>query len=348
MTMDADHPLDQQPARDLTNRVLGDFRILRPLGRGGMAEVFLALQLSLGRNVALKVLRTDALRTQDDVLLKRFQQEAMAAAGLNHANIVQVYAVGEVDGLHYIAQEYVQGMNLREYIRRNGPPSWHIALKLMRQALGALQAAGESGIVHRDIKPENLLVNRRGELKIADFGLAQLDRKPQDVKLTEHGTTMGTPLYMSPEQVNGEPTDQRSDVYSLGVTFYHLLAGEPPFRGATALSIAVQHVKTEPPDVSQRRPDLPPGISQIISRMMAKSPGERFADARSILKALRDLQRPAMVAGGQHASGDPVKSQAKRTPEALLLLSVCVGVFLVAALMGWLLSPASLLDVLRG
>src|SRR3984885_10106848 len=196
---------------------LGEFRILRPLGRGGMSEVYLAEQTSLHRQVAVKVLRQELLT--DETILKRFEQEAKAAAGMMHANIVQVYSFGQQDGLYYIAQEYVQGMNLRQLLNRRGPPELLVAYHIMRQVASALTAAAEAGIVHRDIKPENILITRKGEAKVADFGLAQLAESEHRVQqLTQVGMTMGTPLYMSPEQINGESVDHRSDIYSFGVT----------------------------------------------------------------------------------------------------------------------------------
>ena len=197
------------------DRTLGDFRILRRLGRGGMAEVYLAEQTSLKRNVALKVLRDEWVG--DETHLSRFAREAKAAAGLNHPNIVQVFAVGEEAGVHFIAQEYVQGRNLREFLTREGIPQLPAALHIIKQVAAALQAAGEAGIVHRDIKPENIMITPKLQVKVTDFGLAQLSESGERVNLTQVGITMGTPLYMSPEQVNGKKLDQRSDIYSLFV-----------------------------------------------------------------------------------------------------------------------------------
>ncbi|MBW3540812.1 MAG: protein kinase, partial [Planctomycetes bacterium] len=241
------HAPDARPAGSLVERTLGDFRLLRKLGSGGMAEVYLAEQTTLGRKVAVKVLRPELLQNTGSVMLARFEREAKAAAALAHPNIVQVYVIGQEDSLHYIAQEYVQGMNLREYLRRKGPPDAGVAVHLMRQVAAALEKAGEAGVVHRDIKPENILITSKGRVKVADFGLAQLTRPGEHVSLTQPNVTMGTPLYMSPEQVGGKPLDQRSDLYSLGVTFYHLLTGHTPFRGETALTVAVQHLNEEPP-----------------------------------------------------------------------------------------------------
>ncbi len=272
------------PITDLKDRLLGDFRLLRRIGHGGMAEVYLAEQVSLKRNVAVKVLREEMLA--DDVHLKRFEQEAKAAGGLNHPNIVQVYSIGHADGIHYIAQEYVQGMNLREFLQRNGPPSVPISLDLMQQITSALEAAGEAGIVHRDIKPENILITRKNTVKITDFGLAQLSISEERLNLTQVGMTMGTPLYMSPEQVNGRNVDHRSDIYSFGVTCYQLLCGSTPFRGETAVSVAVQHVNKEPPPLIQQRRDLPDIVCRLVHKMMMKSPDDRYQNAETLLQDL--------------------------------------------------------------
>lgn len=268
--------------------MVGEFRILRQLGKGGMADVFLAEQTSLHRQVALKVLRRESVT--DDVHLERFRREAKAAGGLNHANIVQVYTIGEENGTHYIAQEYVQGLNLCEFLQRKGPPDVAVALHVMKQVAAALQAAGEAGVVHRDIKPENIMVTRKGNVKVADFGLAQLSVRGDGLNLTQDGITMGTPLYMSPEQVNGRKLDRRSDVYSFGVTCYHLLAGRPPFQGETAMSVAVQHLNAEPLTLRQRRPDLPEALCRIVHKMMAKDPTKRYADAQAIVEDLKRVE----------------------------------------------------------
>ena len=270
------------------NKELGEFRLLRRIGGGGMAEVWLAEQKSLKRQVAVKVMRPDI--QADETCRRRFEQEAHAAAGLNHPNIVQVYAIGESDGISYIAQEYVAGLNMRDYIAKKGPPTFEVALHLLKQIAGALQAAAEAGIVHRDIKPENILLTKKGLAKIVDFGLATL-MQGGDLRLTQAGMTMGTPLYMSPEQVQGQKVDHRSDLYSLGVTTFHLLAGHPPFRGETVFAVAYHQVNTQPPSLSDLRRDLPTSICRIVQRMMAKQPDERFQSAAELLRELRDIDK---------------------------------------------------------
>ncbi len=348
------------------DRMLGEFRLLRKLGRGGMAEVYLAEQTSLRRNVAIKILRQDVLDDTDSVLLKRFEQEALAAAGLTHPNIVQVHSVGQQDKIHFIAQEYVRGVNLHEYLTKNGPPDVPVALHIMKQVAAALQAASDAGVVHRDIKPDNIMVNRKGEVKVADFGLAQLTQEGRKVNLTQEGTTMGTPLYMSPEQVHGRKIDHRSDIYSFGVTCYHLLSGEPPFRGETAMSVAIQHVNEDPPLLSQRRPDLPPALCAIVQKMMAKQPEKRYPDAESLLKDLRKLSRvikdergTQMISMDHFVTGekDDEKAHASlidrlkslgRVQHVALLSVVCLVIFGLTAAVGWLARPGDpLKDALR-
>ena len=272
----------------LTGRQLGDFRLIRRFGRGAMAEIYLAEQLSLKRRVAVKILKPDL--ANDPTYLQRFEIEAQAAASLVHANIVQIYEVGHVDGRHYIAQEYVQGQNLRDWLARNGPPDVAHALSIMRQVAAALAKAAEVGVVHRDIKPENIMITTLGEVKVADFGLARLTREGAPNGLTQIGITLGTPLYMSPEQVEGKALDHRSDIYSFGVTSYQMLAGTPPFSGDTALAVAVQHLKTQPKPLETVRTDLPPAMCRLVHTMLVKDPERRCASARDILRELRRIQ----------------------------------------------------------
>jgi tRNA A-37 threonylcarbamoyl transferase component Bud32 len=349
-------------AENLTEYKLGEFHLLRKLGQGGMADVYLAEQTSLNRQVAIKILHED-LRS-DDVHLKRFAQEAKAAGGLHHPNIVQVFVIGEEDGTNYIAQEYVQGWNLREYLNRNGPPDAPTAIAIMRQVASALQAAAQAGIVHRDIKPENILITRKGEVKVTDFGLAQLSQAGEGVNLTQVGVTMGTPLYMSPEQVNGKKKlDHRSDIYSFGVTCYHLLAGQPPFRGETAMSVALQHVNSEPQPLTERRNDLPPALCQLVHKMMAKEPDNRYSNAQTVFEDLRKIAKALQEQPGGVTDlslsqfGMPTIPSAKTTePFGTRFLQWCMShqtmafvlsaffVGTAAAGIGWTMRPADPFD----
>ncbi len=276
------------PEPDLSGRRLGDYQLLRRLGRGGMAEVYLAEQISLRRQVAFKVLRSNL--ALDAAYVRRFHNEAQAAAKLVHANIVQIHEVGCIDGVHFIAQEYVAGQNLKQVLTRRGSGLEAApAANIIRQVAAALHKAAEQKIIHRDIKPENIMLAPSGEVKVADFGLARVVREGEAMNLTEVGITMGTPLYMSPEQVEGKDVDPRSDIYSLGVTSYQMLAGRPPFDGETALAIAVQHLRNEPIRLETLRPDLPSGLCRIVHKMLSKNPQDRFQKPADVLKELRTL-----------------------------------------------------------
>lgn len=294
-----DAPTAERPpgSIELRDQMIGEFRVLRQIGRGGMADVYLADQTSLNRQVAVKVLRRELLT--DEKHVRRFEREARAAAGLRHANIVQVYTIGSHDGVHYIAQEFVQGWNLKDYLNKKGPPDLSVALHVMKQVASALAASGDAGIVHRDIKPENILITRKAEVKVADFGLAQLALGADNDTLTQVGIAMGTPRYMSPEQVSGEKVDPRSDIYSFGVTCYHMLTGRAPFQGETALAIAMQHLNRTPEPIFEKRPDLPQTICDIVHKMMARNPDDRYPDAHALLADLRKLSKQLKEGSGE-------------------------------------------------
>ena len=272
---------------DLSGLVLGEYQLLRRLGQGGMSFVYLALQKSLQRKVALKILKSEL--AGDDSYVKRFEREAQAAAKLAQANIVQIYEVGHIDGYHFIAQEYVAGRNLRQYIGRHGAVEPVMAVNVLRQCSLALQTASETGVVHRDIKPENIMLSTKGEVKITDFGLARILDRSSDQALTQVGVTMGTPLYMSPEQVGGHSLDHRSDIYSLGITAYHMLAGNPPFDGENALAVAMQHFNDEAASLRSIRPDVPSQLIDVVEQMMSKKPEDRQQNAKELLKELRKV-----------------------------------------------------------
>ncbi len=280
-------PRDEIPL-DLAGRQLGDYHLLRRLGRGGMAEVYLAEQQSLGRPVAVKVLKPSL--ASNDSYVRRFIHEAKAAAALVHANIVQIHEVGCIDGLHFIAQEYIEGLNLRQVLDRRGPLAAPSAVSVMRQVAAALHKSGQQKIVHRDIKPENIMLTPHGDVKVADFGLARVEKGGESVNLTQVGVTMGTPLYMSPEQVEGKTVDARSDIYSFGVTCYHMLAARPPFEGETPLKIAIQHLQNEPKRLEDLRSDLPESLCRIVHKMLAKRPQDRYQNASELLRDLRTVQ----------------------------------------------------------
>lgn len=298
--VEATQPAEEVEA-DFTGQVLGDFRILRRLGQGGMGQVYLAEQVSLKRKVALKLLKPELAASP--VTLQRFKQEAEAVARTTHANIVQIYFIGTTAGHNYMALEYVEGKNLREFLEKKGPPDVLLGLRIMAQIASALQRASELGVIHRDIKPENILLTRKGEVKVADFGLSRCFAETgPGPSLTQSGITMGTPLYMSPEQVESKPIDHRTDIYSFGVTCFHMFAGHPPFRGQTPLEVAYQHVHKDPPELAVIRPDLPVDLCAMIHKMMVKDPAARYQTGSEVARDISRL-RYMLVAGGAGAAG---------------------------------------------
>jgi serine/threonine-protein kinase len=286
--------------QDLSGRSLGGYRLAHRLGSGAMADVYLAEQTSLGRQVAVKVLRPGTARHAAAV--ERFEQEARAAASLVHGHIVQIHEVACIDGVHFLAEEYVAGPSLKAWLHFRGPLDARQAIWVLNQVGSALVRAAEQGIVHRDIKPENLLLTLAGDVKVADFGLARVLSESLD--LTQDGMTLGTPLYMSPEQGEGRPVDARSDLYSLGATLHHLLAGQPPYSGPSAVSVVMAHIREPLVPLATRRPDLPAGLCDIVDRLLAKELGDRFQSPQALLESVEQLE--ALLTLGPRASGSPL------------------------------------------
>ena len=278
---------------DLGSKLIGDFKVLYKLGHGGMGQVFLAEQVSLKRKVALKILRADLAEDNDS--LQRFKKEAEAIAQVVHPCIVQVYAIGEAEGQHFMALEYVEGRNLKEYLALRGTLDIHSLVSVLRQVASALQRASELGIIHRDIKPENILLTRKGEVKVADFGLARFAALAQPLNLTQTGMTLGTPLYMAPEQVEGKQIDQRTDIYSLGVTAYHMIAGHPPYQGDTAVEVAFKHLRGEVELLETIRPDFSKDICELVQKMMSVDPMKRPQSFAEVLNSLVQISKKEKI-----------------------------------------------------
>ena len=277
--------MEESSGPDWTGQTHGDFEVTRLLGQGGMGRVYLARQMSLDRLVALKVVRSDAKSREE--LGKRLKSEALTVARLNHQNIVQVHAICELENSTTLVMEYVEGRTLKDLVDRRGALDAGDCVHFLRQVGAALAHAHEAGFIHRDIKPENILVTKQGLAKVADFGLARLlDRGGQALGLTQDGAALGTPLYMSPEQVEGKKLDSRSDLYSLGVTAFFMLTGRPPFQGSSALEVAVKQVRAEPDPLAIGRPDIPLELCDLIHRMLRKSPSERPASPVEFLREL--------------------------------------------------------------
>ncbi len=264
----------------MIGQTIARYKVLEKLGEGGMGEVFLADDTELNRKVALKFLSRETC--SDKQAKARFKREAQAAAALNHPNIITVYEVGEHDGRPYIAMAYVDGEPLSEVIAR-GDLSLKKTLDIVGQIAGGLEKAHEAGVVHRDIKPDNVLIDRDGRAKILDFGLAKLGTVSQ----VTHSSTMGTIFYMSPEQTRGEEVDQRSDLFSLGVVLYEMLAGRRPFTGDHSAAVIYSITNEDPMPLSEARPGIPRGLEQIVHKMLAKEQDQRYSSAVDIMDDLR-------------------------------------------------------------
>jgi tRNA A-37 threonylcarbamoyl transferase component Bud32 len=277
------------------------FKVLRPLGQGGMAAVFLAEHRVMERPVAIKVVNR-ALLDQPDAL-QRFFAEVRAAARLSHPNIVAAYDAEPAGDLHLLVMEYVEGVNLAEYLAQKGPLLVALACHFIRQAALGLQHAHEQGMVHRDVKPQNLMLTRKGQIKILDFGLARLaSERGNRQGLTQVGSFMGTPEYVAPEQAtDARSADIRADIYSLGCTLFCLLAGRPPFVEDTAVKLVLAHLEKEPPPLRSLRPEVPEGLAAVVARMLAKQSARRYQTPGEVAMALapfceKTAEQPTVVA----------------------------------------------------
>lgn len=287
------------------------YRIERNVGRGGMAEVFLAHDLLLDRPVALKVLFAEY--ANDPNFVERFRREAQSAAGLTHPNIVAVYDWGKVNNTYFIAMEFVQGRTLasvlKEKLRLDARQASDIAVDIA----SALGFAHENGVVHRDIKPGNILIGSMGQVKVADFGIARALGAAVEDGLTQTGSVMGTATYLSPEQAQGSQPDPRSDIYSLGVVMYEMVAGRVPFIGDNAVGIAYQQVHGVPPALSEFVTDVPPEFEAIVAKCMAKSAERRYAKAGALRDDLRRFSAGEEVVALTDVRGRKNKSQSADT-----------------------------------
>ena len=272
-------------ADPLQGRVIAGYRIDRRLGRGGMGTVYLATQVSLKRQVALKILSNDL--TADREFVARFLDEGRAAAKLNHPNVVQVHDTGRDGDTFYLSMEYMEGGSLQALIDRKGKLPVETILPMIADATRALIWAKQNGIVHRDIKPDNLMLDGAGRIKVCDFGIASDSRKSKTVY--EGGKVIGTPLFMAPEQAMGKKVDHRADLYALGATLYYALCRKHPFDGESPLEILLKKVKENAPSISSRAENLPPELVRLVDKMIARSPAERFQDATAIYRELAVL-----------------------------------------------------------
>jgi serine/threonine protein kinase len=261
---------------------LGDYRILAQIGQGGMGTVYQAEDTQLGRKVAIKILKPALLADGSQGLL-RFQSEARIQANLNHANVVTLLDFEPFGDSYCMIMEYVEGKTLTELIRTIGPLPSHIVVMISRQILDGLSAAHRQGVIHRDLKPSNVMLTAEGVVKVMDFGIAKVEGAEN---LTSAGAPVGTVSYMSPEQLQGEPVDVRSDLYSFGIILFELLTGCTPFKNDSDISSIIHHIHTPPPRPSQVRPDIPPELEEIVLHCLNKLPDQRYQSAGEVLAAL--------------------------------------------------------------
>src|SRR5262245_60871947 len=327
---------DARAVEDLRGRRLGHFELIEPIGTGGMATVIRARDVQLGRPVALKILPQEAAADPENVT--RFESEARAAAILDHENIARVYFYGEDQGLHFIAFEFVEGFNLRSLLERRGPLPPAEAVHYMLQVATGLAHAAARGVVHRDIKPSNTTITPAGRAKIVDMGLARRTDGPAD-GLTQSGVTLGTFDYISPEQaLEPRQADTRSDIYSLGCTFYHALTGRPPAPEGTAAKKLHHHQNEQPLDPRQLNPAIPDELAAVLGRMMAKDPRDRYQRPEHLVQHLLILTR-SLEASGSPVVDDPgllfvdapLPAPPRRMP-ALLASGAVMAVALLVAL----------------
>jgi beta-lactam-binding protein with PASTA domain len=267
----------------------GRYRVISRLGSGGMADVYLAQDQLLGREVAVKVLHRHF--AEDHEFVERFRREASSAAALSHPNIVGIFDRGEWNGTYYIAMEYVAGRSLKAIVREEGPLDPARAIDIVMQILRAARFAHRRGVIHRDLKPHNVILDEEGRARVTDFGIARAGAS--DMTLT--GSIMGTAQYLSPEQAQGYTVSAASDLYSVGIILYELLTGVVPFEGETAVAIAFKQVSAEPRPPSELNPALPPSLDAVVLRALAKDPAERYADADELIAALQ-REREALPA----------------------------------------------------
>jgi eukaryotic-like serine/threonine-protein kinase len=300
----------------------GNYRAISLLGEGGMGAVYLAEHPAIGRRVAVKVLHKNYIR--DENLLTRFLNEARAANAIRHPNIIEILDSGTIaDGTPFLVMELLEGESLGTRIRRVGALPLQTAVEFCYQTASALGAAHKKGIVHRDLKPDNLFVipdtndPERERIKVLDFGIAKLQQNASDSVKTRTGTLMGTPIYMSPEQCRGTKTvDHRSDIYSLGIIFFEMMCGQPPFVSEGFGELVNMHLNVAPPAPSSQNPNVSPTLDAIVLKMLAKNPDERFADMGELQAALKSSGGSMFVVRGSVPSSPDLRSKSASQPPA--------------------------------
>ena len=258
------------------------YQIIKSIGEGGMANVYLAYDTILDRNVAVKILRGDL--ASDEKFVRRFQREALAASSLYNQNIVEVYDVGEDNGMYYIVMEYIDGKHLKTLLKKRGKLTVSEAIDIMMQIASGLSVAHDQYLIHRDIKPQNIMILENGLVKITDFGIAMAMNSTQ---LTQTNSVMGSVHYLPPEQASGKGASLQSDIYSMGILMYELLTGKLPYHGDNAVEIALKHLKEPLPSIREELPTIPQSVENIIIKATAKNPKNRYADAKEMYEDLK-------------------------------------------------------------
>ena len=271
----------------LGKRISGRYKLLEMIGGGGMSNVYLAHDMILDRDVAIKVLRYDFANEEE--LRRRFQREALSATSLTHPHIVNIYDVGEDEEIHYIVMEYVKGKTLKEYIVQNAPVSPVKSVMFMKQLTSAISTAHNNHIIHRDIKPQNILLDEDENVKVTDFGIAMA---LSATSYTQTNSVLGTVHYLSPEQARGGTATKQSDIYALGIVLFELLTGQLPFSGESAVSIALKHLQTETPSIRKIIPSIPQSIENVVLKATAKDPKDRYLSAEEMAEDLATALSP--------------------------------------------------------
>ncbi len=312
---------EAQTNEERPERRIGSYRLLQPLGSGGMSSVFRADHVETGLEVAVKILPKSLAKNPPT--LQRFLREAKSAEALEHPNIVAIYDRGVDQGRYYLVLEYVRGGDLHDWVRVNGPMPADRALNVIRQVVEGLRYAAGQGVIHRDIKPANLLLSESGQVKVTDLGLA-IHSVDEDERVTREGTTVGTVDYMSPEQArDSRATSVRSDMYSLGCTFFFLLTGKPPYQGGDVVEKLARHCTAPPVDPRSIRPEVPAAVAEIVMTMSAKRPEKRFADYDGLLKALDRAEGVAPETGANEAPLDAlIVEDDEEGPDSAVLLTL--------------------------
>lgn len=290
------------------------YQVVKAIGEGGMANVYLAYDMILDRKVAVKVLRGDL--SNDEKFLRRFQREALSASSLSHPNIVEVYDVGEDNGQYYIVMEYIEGSHLKQLIKKRGQLTISEVIDIMLQISEGMAHAHDSYIIHRDIKPQNIMILENGVVKITDFGIAMALNSTQ---LTQTNSVMGSVHYLPPEQANGRGSTIKSDIYSMGILMYELLTAKLPYRGDNAVEIALKHLKEPLPSIREELPNIPQSIENIILKSTAKNPDNRYNDAREMYEDLKtamdDSREDEPMYIYEHDEGELDLSNIKKTKD---------------------------------